>query len=148
MATLDMEVSSIYSDMIQHGRLHSTATVQRVGQLCARELAIRARFVETHLFRVTSETLTELPEDLAEALKAEGKLYIHEDALVLRDYAQQKADSAYQGHALLARVHAVQGCPSGVLSASRRPGGHSAAPGRQPVRRRDGTLQPGGTALE
>jgi hypothetical protein len=103
MAALDMDIQSIYNERIQHGMLDSTATVQHIGQLCAHELAVRARLVETHLFRVVSETLTEYPTDLAEALKAEAKLYVHEDALNLRDYAQQKAESAYAGHALLAR---------------------------------------------
>jgi len=103
MAALDTDVSSIYGEGVARGMLHSTITVQRIGQLCARELSVRARFVETHLTRVASETLTELPADLAATLKAEGQLYIREDALQLRDYAQEKANSAYAGHAIHAR---------------------------------------------
>ena len=103
IANLDMEVTAIYSEMIKSGALHSTTTVQLIGKLCARELAVRARFIETHLFRVVSETLTELPTDLGEGLKQEGKLYIHEDALTLRNHAQEKANSAYPGQSILAR---------------------------------------------
>jgi len=58
MAALDTDVSSIYGEGVARGMLHSTITVQRIGQLCARELSVRARFVETHLTRVASESLT------------------------------------------------------------------------------------------